>query len=306
MNKQEQIEKWISGSLIGDDLTAFQQTEDYKNLVRMDAALQRFKPSGFNAEASFQTINVRKQKTTKVIRFDFPWATVMKAAAVLVFGFGLVFILNQKFFGSEIKTYATTAGQTQQLVLPDQSVVILNAKSSLSFDAGKWDSDRKLKLEGEAFFKVTKGKTFQVITASGTVTVLGTQFNVKQRADYYEVNCHEGKVAVKTAGENVRLIANQTYREINKVVSQPLLTLEAAPGWIDSESSFEDVPFREALNELERQYDVIVKIEDRKANQKYSGKFPNNDLNTALKSLTLPLGLTYRIEGKVIWLKNGE
>jgi transmembrane sensor len=306
MNNQEKIEKWLAGTLSTEELASFQQTDEYKNLVRMDLALQRFKPAGFDAEASFQKINSRKEKSTKIIPIQTSWPLVMKLAAVLVIGFALVFTLNHTLFKSELKTYATAAGQTLKVVLPDASVVTLNAMSSLSVDEGKWNDSRSITLEGEGFFQVTKGKTFQVKTESGTVTVLGTQFNVKERANFYEVSCHEGKVEVRAKGTPVQLIANQSYREVDKEISQPKLALEETPTWMRSESSFENVPFKEALNELERQYNIVVKAEAIDMNQKFSGKFPNNDLATALKSLTLPLQLTYKIEGKVIVLAHAH
>jgi ferric-dicitrate binding protein FerR (iron transport regulator) len=59
--------------------------------------------------------------------------------------------------------------------------LILNAASKLSFNEKKWADQRALTLEGEAFFKVQKGQTFSVNTTAGVITVLGTQFNVKER-----------------------------------------------------------------------------------------------------------------------------
>jgi Fe2+-dicitrate sensor, membrane component len=65
--------------------------------------------------------------------------------------------------------------------------VNLNSSSQLSYSKNKWDSKREVTLNGEAFFKVSKGSTFDVITLNGKVSVLGTQFNVKQRENYFEV-----------------------------------------------------------------------------------------------------------------------
>jgi ferric-dicitrate binding protein FerR (iron transport regulator) len=47
----------------------------------------------------------------------------------------------------------------------------------------------------EAYFQVKKGQTFSVNTTDGVVKVLGTHFNVKQRKNYFEVNCFEGLVS---------------------------------------------------------------------------------------------------------------
>ena len=47
----------------------------------------------------------------------------------------------------------------------------------------KWKNERSVNLDGEGFFKVAKGSKFDVETSAGTVSVVGTQFNVKNRKD---------------------------------------------------------------------------------------------------------------------------
>ena len=74
---------------------------------------------------------------------------------------------------------------------------------------------RDLTLEGEAYFKVQKGQTFSVNTTDGVVKVLGTHFNVKQRNNYFEVNCYEGLVSVTYNNETVKLPPGKTFRLIN-------------------------------------------------------------------------------------------
>ena len=81
---------------------------------------------------------------------------------------------------------ATNYGEIQTHLLPDGSKVILNANSTLTFKE-HWTNKtvRVVKLQGEAFFEVKKKGTneqFIVQTDRGIIRVLGTSFNVKQRA----------------------------------------------------------------------------------------------------------------------------
>jgi len=62
--------------------------------------------------------------------------------------------------------------QQQTVDLPDHSSMILNAESKAKF-AEKWDGERVVELDGQAFFQVQKGKRFTVKTAKGIVEVLG-------------------------------------------------------------------------------------------------------------------------------------
>ncbi|MDZ7646182.1 MAG: FecR domain-containing protein [Cytophagales bacterium] len=202
--------------------------------------------------------------------------------------------------------YETGFGETREVVLPDQSVVTLNAKSTIAFSKDNWQEERNVKLDGEAFFSVQKGEKFQVVTGSGTVTVLGTQFNVKDRNQFYEVTCYEGKVQVAANSSPVQLTAKHAYREVHKKAMQSLMEIAVTPTWFNNESEFESVPFQEVLRELERQYEVTINTKDIDVTQLYTGRFPNTDLTTALKSVTIPFGLTYQVNDKEILIMHGD
>ena len=55
------------------------------------------------------------------------------------------------------------------------------------------------------------------------------------------------------------------------------------------------MPFKEVIQELERQYDVKVDAQEINTTVLFTGEFVNNDLNLALKSITLPLNIDYSI-----------
>ena len=74
--------------------------------------------------------------------------------------------------------------------------MLLNSKSTITFNKHNWDTNRTLELNGEAFFDVEKGNTFTVKTSQGNVSVLGTEFNVNASVDFFRVSCYEGKVKV--------------------------------------------------------------------------------------------------------------
>ncbi len=304
MKNQEYIEKWLADTLNEGERSLFEQTQEYRNLQRMDNALKRFTPSQFDAEASFEKIKSRRQKEAKVVSLH--WPAILRIAAALIIGASVLFYFSDIFFGSSDMVYETGIGETREVVLPDQSVVTLNAKSSITFSKDTWKEDRTVKLDGEAFFSVQKGEKFQVVTNAGTVTVLGTQFNVKDRNQFYEVICYEGKVQVAANSARVQLTAKHSYREVRKQAAQAVLEITDTPTWFNKESEFESVPYQEVLNELERQYGVTVKTKDIDITQLYTGRFPNSDLTTALKSVTIPFGLTYQVNGKEIMVLHGD
>ena len=177
--------------------------------------------------------------------------------------------------------------------LPDDSEIHLNALSSISYNKNKWNKSRAISLDGEAYFKVVKGATFQVNTEAGQVTVLGTEFNVKHRDGIFEVVCYEGSVRVThqdhtnilKPGDSF-LILDGKYIAIEKDIAKN-------PSWIDNRSYFKSLPYNYVINEFERQYNIEVQATGLVMDQLFTGTFVHNDLNLALKSITLPLNLKY-------------
>ena len=191
--------------------------------------------------------------------------------------------------------HKTLASEQKTFELPDASMVTLNALSEVSFSKKNWKDKRTVDLEGEAFFKVAKGKVFDVITDDGIVTVVGTQFNVKQREDYFEVQCFEGIVSVNSANQTTKLLAGDVFRFYDGMVAKSA-TLNQVPQWTNNISEFKSVPYKEVLNEFERQYNIRILYTGAKLNQLFSGGFIHGDIENALKSISIPLELTYTIE----------
>ncbi len=221
---------------------------------------------------------------------------VIQFAAVLVLGVFLswFFLLNREVISTQI-------AENKTVILPDNSEVVLNSESRISYKERTWMSDRSLKLDGEAFFKVEKGQTFRVKTSHGMVQVLGTQFNVNSRNGFFEVVCFEGRVLVKSEQESRELTAGKGFRILDdKIVKLPDFT-NASPDWLARESSFVAVPLIRVFEELQRQYDVkVILSESIDENKLFSGTITHSDLEKALQSICLPLKLNYQVNDKTI------
>lgn len=304
MSKGDYIEKWLEGTLTEEERSQFVKTDTFQSLQRMDQALKSFQPVPLDTHSAYEKLKVRTARKSRVITMD--WRVVYRIAAVLVMGSIIFYFLKDSFLSNEYVRYSTAMGETLQIALPDKSLVTLNAMSSVSFSIDRWSQERKVILEGEAYFDVEKGRTFQVITAQGQVTVLGTRFTVKDRPGFYEVSCYEGRVEVQGAKETVQLAQQDYYRESVNSVTQAKFIAEAVPAWLHHESSFQSVPLFEVIHELERHYGVMINLEQVDTLQRYTGKFPHEDLTTALQAITLPLNLSYEIADSEIRVFHGE
>jgi ferric-dicitrate binding protein FerR (iron transport regulator) len=186
-------------------------------------------------------------------------------------------------------------GEHIEYRLPDGSMVTMNAESELSYSPGNFHDKRYLRLQGEAFFQVKKGKSFVVQTKFASIRVLGTSFNIQSRENLFKVSCLTGKVEVKNKMGRVILTPGQSatvrgdvltgFRDKNVV---------ANTGWREGEFSFENVPLEEVFKELERQFNVTFTLPD--IHQKhYTGGFSNRNLVDALDVVCIPMGLNYEI-----------
>ncbi len=225
------------------------------------------------------------------------WTWGITAAAAIAF----LFWINSLTTTNKIHAQA---GEQKVIVLPEESNVTLNAGSTISYRDKSFEKDRILRLEGEAFFKVKPGSTFTVETDYGTVTVLGTSFNVLSRNGRFEVHCYSGKVKVEnskkeqlviTAGEK----SNQNKGE-NTLHRSTFTPTSAAPAWTVGRFSFENQPLSEVIEELERQYAITVSLEAGLGDLKYTGVFETGDLEKALYLITWPLHLKSSTKGKEV------
>lgn len=290
MEKEILIKKWLNNELDDAEKAAFRKIEDVEINQAIVANAVYFKASHFSKIEDFETFKKRYASHKKPVK-KLQWLNpFLKIASVLVIALGLYFTI---FHNSKTQV-ETAAGQQITVTLPDESQVDLNALSSIQYDAKKWNEKRSLQLDGEAYFKVAKGKMFNVVTESGVVTVVGTQFNVKQRPDYFEVKCVEGKVSVVSDTIKRLLHPGETYRILNQKFSEGTTTA-ASPKWKDNMSDFESVPFKEVLAEMERQYNIKITNKNVNVDRLFTGGFVHHNLENALISITQPMNMTYEL-----------
>lgn len=293
MKREELIIKWLDDELNPQELEAFKQLEDYEELVTLSNNLKRFKAPEYNTSeelgVTLQRINSVKQKQSKTNWFR----PIMRIAAVLAISFSIYYYTTT--FDTNVMTLAA---EKTMVELPDASEVSLNALSNISYNKSKWNNNRDITLEGEAFFKVAKGSTFNVNTEQGTVTVLGTEFNVKHRNNYFEVVCYEGSVKVTDNNNIVTLKPGDSFLKIDgKLIAREKET-SLNPSWINNESYFKSMPFAYVIREFERQYNVSIDPQNIDLKQLFTGSFSHNDLDLALKSITLPLSVKYNFKNE--------
>jgi ferric-dicitrate binding protein FerR (iron transport regulator) len=300
MDKDYLIKKWLDNDLSETEFKAFEALEDvdlYKEIIE---EAQRF--SG-ESRAKVDDFEALEQQLENKRSSSFNWMNFgLKIAAALVVGIAIFTLIDK----DNINSFQTDYAQNETITLPDNSIVKLNERSQLEYNASKWDEKRTIELKGEAFFDVEKGKRFDVTTEFGKVSVLGTEFKVLSRDSIFKVSCYEGLVKVVYGNENIKLPAgNEFILSAGKAKKTAIVIAE--PYWLKNMSVFENASLDHVIHEIEKRFDVTILKAFDKNDVKFTGAFEHKDLENALKSVTQPLNLTYEIKNdKEVTIKNAK
>lgn len=221
------------------------------------------------------------------------------AAIFLICAIGLTYILYPI-------TVNAPHGDTQTVILPDESTVQLNSGSEITYSRlfGIWE--RQVTLRGEAFFDVqSNGTTFQVTTENASVKVLGTRFNVRYWPSDGDkrtsVFLSEGRITFESLisdADPVILKAGEWswISDEQQNPAQPVtIDKEKAVGWQHNNITFENQPLSAVFGELERRFDITINGHPNIMHEKITIYLSDIEhAESALKDICRAKGLTYK------------
>ena len=199
---------------------------------------------------------------------------------------------------------STEFGQKLTINLPDNSIVVLNYGTTLSYPEKFSDSIRHVKLNGEAFFEITHDdqKPFIVEGNGVNVTVLGTSFNFNTRETF--VALQEGKVKLTADKQNAFLSPGQIASLSEK--SESFVTREfdhtEIIGWKDGIINIENFTLEQVINTLQKWYGVSITVSDIDLEKRFSGKLSNKSLRNILEGISFTIDCQFKINGKNVKL----
>ena len=279
MEENYKLAKWLSGAMTDEELAAFQAEPDFAIYDKIKKYSSELATPAYDEATVLSKITALPKKEVKTISMTQNW--FFRVAAVLVIGLGLWF----SFQIIATSTVYAKNGSFNTVTLPDNSEVVLNSGSEIQYKKWNWDNNRALNLEGEAYFKVAKGQQFEVNTALGTVTVLGTQFNVKQRESRFDVTCYEGKVKVRYQDQELVITRGMSVAfENGKAIDIPQ-SLVQSPEWLNNELVFYQSNLKSIVSEFERHFNVTLELKLKGNSQLFTGTVPAENIDTALQIL---------------------
>ncbi|EDP96849.1 possible anti-sigma factor [Kordia algicida OT-1] len=295
------LARWLADTLTEEEKLRFENSEEYQDYLHIIESVDLMEAPSFDKKSVLKSIQQKQQiAEPKVRKIRTSW--LYSAAAVI-----LLFVGFSYFYVNADTNFETTFGDQMTVTLPDGSEAILNAKTTLSYNKNSWDSNRNIVLDGEAYFKVEKGEKFTVTTTSGTVEVLGTQFNVLTDDAIFEVKCHEGKVKVTSKNQETAILTQgNAFSFINgETTSWNFNTNDAS--WRDGESNFREMPIKHVITALQDQYGVQFNVDSIDTKQRFTGTFSHKNLKLALRTVFVPMEISYTFKDeKTVILKKAK
>ncbi|CAM3928612.1 FecR family protein [Pedobacter westerhofensis] len=200
-------------------------------------------------------------------------------------------------------TISTPKGGQYQVRLPDGTEVWLNAASSLKFPVSFSNSkQRKVELEGEAYFEVAHNKQqpFIVKTNRQDVEVLGTHFDVKSYADEPVTKTTLLEGSVRLNGSTILKPGQQGLSKGNSLnVKQ--VDVDEELDWKNKQFILNDEDLQVVMRRLARWYDVEVVYEGEPADVQFVGVVSSTrNISGVLKLMERTGKVHFKIEGKKI------
>ena len=188
----------------------------------------------------------------------------------------------------DVKTYTAEApwGEKARLVLPDGSMVLLNAGSRISYTSDFDRRNRRVELDGEAYFEVEHDarRPFVVVTGQVVSTVLGTTFNVHAYSEdeNYQITLATGSLLVDGGPESrsVRLRPGEQgfFERTSGLLSLRRVNVEQVLSWQEDRLYFRAEPLASIARSLERQFNVDITIPDERLRRIcFTGEFVDGE-----------------------------
>ncbi len=211
----------------------------------------------------------------------------------------------------------TRPGSRTKLILPDGTTVWLNASSKLTYNDDFLQKERRVQLDGEAFFEVVKneGKPFIINTAAMDVRVLGTSLNVKSYPGERkaETVLIRGRIEIQvkrrpneryllSSYEKLSIAANpdihpQKQLVISNVTPAGKDSAIAETAWVDNELIFKGEPLADLAIRMERWFDLRIKVTGARLQTfRMTGAFKDESPEEALKAISMITGCKYRLK----------
>jgi len=203
----------------------------------------------------------------------FLWTRIAASLAFIALA-GVAVYLHSSSTKNQYSLAASTPSplaDTRFIKLADGSTVVLNEGSKLDYPAEFSSSSREVRLTGEGYFDIAhdSNRPFIVHTGKLKTTVLGTAFNIKAYPGESDITVTVTRGKVKVSDDKKVLgILNPdqqiTFNTSLERSEQKPVNSHAVAAWIEKDIFFDDISVAEALEQLEKRFQISVDLQNDK------------------------------------------
>ncbi len=316
-NELNELNNWISESEENENYFIHRQEEWLSAEKDNDSENN----TTFNKELAFEQFLIRTQTEDSVYKKPNRklQLSIIQVAASIILLIGLLF--GGYLIGKHTNNNTTNIvrveapmGSRSKTYLPDGTLVWLNAGSSLSYNNKFGKRERRVQLNGEAYFEVAKNKhkPFYVMTKDINVKVLGTKFDFSNYEDeeFIKVSLLEGHVQITSPSTKDKLLdlypdQQMVYSKTEDKIIKESVESKNYKVWTNGYLFFDEEWLTEISRKLERSYNVNITIaDDSLRHLRFYGNFKQNEqtIEDVLNALSSTDKLKYNIDGKNITL----
>ncbi len=196
------------------------------------------------------------------------------------------------------------------LTLSDGTRVWLNSETSIQYPVAFGAKERRVFVQGEAYFEVAKDakKPFTVQFMSSSVTVLGTSFNIRAYPEEKrsQTTLAEGSVRIYSPGSSMLLKPGE-QAEMSALSGEMVkqeVEVKNFTSWKDGRFVFEQQPLEDIMRTLERWYDIRVIFKDEGAKRiSLSGNMKRyGDFSQVMKMLQMTGDVRFELHGNDVYI----
>ena len=198
-------------------------------------------------------------------------------------------------------------GGEYRILLEDGTIVWVNSASTVEIPEHFDDTERRIRLKGEAYFEVKSDTTrpFYVETGQVCIQVLGTKFNISAYQDDLRVmtTLVNGSVCVSgSGGKQVILKPGEQAVALGEEISVKKVDPTSVISWVEGRFKFENARLEDIVKQIIRWYDVSVYFENENLKDIHfsGGMLKFRPLKDLVEMIELSSPVRFTMEGKRI------
>ena len=312
---EELAAAYHSGKASGEELEQLASMleagpETYESFKREIRRLEETAPADAEVDGAFDELMtsleapaVRKPRFTRI----FAAAASVAAAAVLLLMLGTdrLNLGQQQNFISEL----TTSDRITVVTLPDSTRVTLFPGARLTQNPSFSARNRKVTLEGKAFFEVKSDPRhpFAIDMDGGSVEVIGTVFGLESASDDIRLTLLEGNVNFVTSSLERKIVPGESmdYDKENGSMRISHVDIDDYRAWMDGSLEYLNLGFADLVSGIGRIYGKEFIIDDAlmAVNRQYTLRLSNHEtLDEVMEMLAVLVPMTWEAVEDTIWL----